>query len=280
MKWLFQKGPIEQSETFQIYLGKQKEVKMKNITIISVLLMALIMPVAPVFSEEARQIPEGINLKSGEAIFNSARFQSSVKGEKSLGALAVENSVVGKDSASFGFAEKSEEAKFFLIGSIYSEALAYLQDGDTELAAKRLDLIEKEFITLGVPASLFNYIDKTRNMIQANRYKKDALFDVLTLFQPFFEDYAKNKSEDKFILFRAGTWIMDMSLAAAAKDKNLLKQPGKINYFIKEMKRMDAPKGVLTALDEMEKIANKTDITDKDTKTVLELVKKIQTILG
>ena len=117
-------------------------------------------------------------------------------------------------------------------------------------------------------------------MIQANRYEKGALFDVLTLFQPFFEDYAKSKSGDKLILFRAGTWLMDMSLAAAGKDKNLLKQTEDINYFIKEMKRMDAPKGVLNALDDIEKVANKKDITDKDTKTVLKLVKKIQTILG
>ena len=60
----------------------------------------------------------------------------------------------------------------------------------------------------------------------------------------------------------------------------MLKQTETINYFIKEMKRMDAPKGVLEALGKIAKIAEKEDISDKDIEKVLESVKKIQTILG
>jgi hypothetical protein len=199
---------------------------------------------------------------------------------KDLGALPRERSTIGNKDTSFGFAAASDEARFFLIGSVYSEAMAYLQEGEMDLAAERLQLIEKELTALNVPGPLLDSINKTRNLIEKKRYSKEALIDIMSLFQPSFEEYAKNKSEDKLTLFRAGSWLMDMSLATAAGNRELLKQTVKLNYFIKEMKRMDAPKGVLTALDEIEKIANKTDITDKDTKKVLDLIKEIQTILG
>jgi hypothetical protein len=254
---------------------------MKNRTvIIETVAFLLVLMVSTVFSQEARIVPKDMDSKNVEVIFNSIGFQSSIKTDKGLGALAQEHSTIGNKDTSFGFAAASDEARFFLIGSVYSEALAYLQGGKLDLAAERLKLIEKEFITLNVPSPLFNYINKTRNLIERDRYSKEALIDFMSLFQPFFEEYAKNKSEDKLTLFRAGSWLMDMSLATAAGNKELLKQTVKLNYFIKEMKRMDAPKGVLTDLDEMEKIANKTDITDKDTKKVLDLVKEIQTILG
>jgi len=232
------------------------------------------------FSQEARVPPKDIGASIGESYFNSYKFQSGIKTGKSLGALAKEHSTIGEQASSFGFAAKSEEAKFFIIGALYSETIAYLKSGNLDLAAKRLESIEKEFISLRVPSSLYNFVTKARNLIQTKKYKPEVLGEFLSLFQPFYEDYAKGKGEDKLILFRAGSWLVDMSLTAAAGDKELLRQKGTLDYLTKEMKRMDAPKGVMDALDEISKISVKQEITDRDTKEVLSLVKKIQNILG
>jgi hypothetical protein len=231
------------------------------------------------FSAELPKIPQNLNAGSGET-FDSYRFQSAIRSDKSLGALAKEHSVLGEQTTSYGFAAKSEEAKFFIIGSLYSEALAYLKAGNPDMAAKRLAAIENEFINMLVPSALYNYISKTRNIIETKRYSPEAQAEFLSLFQPFYEDYAKSKGENKFTLFRAGSWLMDMSLAAAGGEKDLLRQQGKLDYFIKEMKRMDAPKGAIEALDEIATISKAKEISDKDAEKVLKLVKKIQTILG
>jgi hypothetical protein len=252
------------------------EAKNKGTFIIALL---MILSATAAFSADLPKLPQNLGTGSGEA-FDSARFQSAIRSNKSLGALAKEHSTFGEQTTSYGFAAKSEEAKFFIIGSLYSEALAYLKSGNSGEAAKRLEAIENEFINLNVPASLYNYINKTRNIIETKRYSPEAQAEFLSLFQPFYEDYAKSKSEDKLTLFRAGSWLMDMSLAAAGGDKDLIKQPGKLDYFIKEMKRMDAPKGVLDALDEISKVATKKEVTDKDAENVLKQVKKIQTVLG
>ena len=240
----------------------------------------VVFSVSTAFSQQAQIDLKDLHPKGGGVYFNSYSFQSGIKAGKSLGTLAKENSTAGEKATAYGFAAKSEEASFFIIGALYSESIAFLKSGERDPASKRLESIENEFIKLGVPKSLYNYITKTRNLLGKKEYSTEVLEEFLSLFQPFFEDYAKGKAEDKLILFRAGSWLVDMSLTAAAGDKELLRQKGTLDYFTKEMKRMDAPKGVLGSLDEITKISEKKEITDRDAKEVLEQVKKIQTILG
>jgi hypothetical protein len=271
------------------YRGRteRRRKKMKNKGILGGITMVVLVAVfmaSGAFSEEKPTIPnlKDLKVKGGDVIFDSSTFQSGIRSGKSLGTLAKEQSIVGEKATAFGFAAKSEEAKFFLIGSLYSEVLAYLRSGDSQLAADRLKAIEKNFIELNVPSSLYNYLSRTRNLLETKRYSPEVVGEFLSLFQPFFEDYARGmgKGEDNLTLFRAGSWLMDMSLAAAGGDKNILKQSGKLDYFIKEMTRMDAPKGVLDALEEIAKVAAQKEITDKDAVNVLKQVKKIQTVLS
>jgi len=255
----------------------------KHISIISIIIVTLILPftILQAGEQSAREIPDTNATQIDQMGFDSASYQSAIESSNSLSELAKAQSQVGLEDASMGFAAKSDEAKFFLIGSLYSEALAHLQSGEMKAAADRLQFIENQFVVLQTPSSLYSYISKVRTCIALEKYKKAALFDMLSLFQPFFEDYAVSLSQDKQALFRAGSWLMDMSLTAAAEDKELIKQAKpQLDYFIKEMKRMDAPKGVLKAYDDISKIAAKDEIQDKDVKKVLKQVKRIQTILG
>ena len=217
-----------------------------------------------------------------ENVHSSYAHQSAIDNysDKSLGEIAREQSPVQEDALAYGFAAKSEEAKFFLIGSLYSETLAHLSSGDAKLAVERLDAIEREFITLQVPRSLYNYVSKMRNMIAGGKYEPRLNAELLSLFQPFFEDYARGQSEDKLTLFRAGTWLMDMSLTASAGDLELLHQTRALKRFIEEMRRMDAPQGVMRALEDISDIVKQEKVSDRDVRSILRLVKRIQTILG
>jgi hypothetical protein len=247
---------------------------------VMMLSLVLVFSLSVALAQGQRIYPKDLNVGEGNEYFNSYSFQSGIRSGKSLGTLAKENPAIGEKALAFGFAAKSEESKFFIIGALYSESIAYLKSDNRDLAEKRLESIEKEFINLGAPTSLYNYITKTRSMIKNKKYSTAVLGEFLSLFQSFFEDYAKSKAADKLTLFRAGSWLVDMSLTAAGGDKQLLRQKETLNYFTKEMKRMDAPKGVLDSLDEITKITEKKEITNRDTKEVLEQVKKIQTILG
>ncbi len=250
---------------------------MKRANFIFVVLALLALPVSAISQDTL----DPNNMKASPTpFFNSDMFQSGIRSPSNLGGLAKQNSPINEKGASFGFVAKSDEARFFLIGASYSEALAYLEGGKVDLASQRLQYIEEDFINMGAPSSLYTLISKTHNLLETGQYPTAYVRMVLSLFQPFFEEYAESKSADKLILFRAGSFLSDIGLAAAADNKELLKQSTNLTYFSTEMKRMDAPKGVLEALAEMNKVSKKETLTDNDSATVLKLVKKIEQLLS
>jgi outer membrane protein assembly factor BamD (BamD/ComL family) len=203
-----------------------------------------------------------------------------LEGAPDLGALAQANSALGERASSFGFSAKSDEANVFLVGALYSEALAFLRSGDFESAADRLEALQQQFIRLGVPNSLYGYVTKLLNLVSQQRYSNEALLDMLSLFQPFFEDYANGRSEDFMILFRAGSWLVDLSLAAAAGNTTMVRQQAHLEYIVREMKRMDAPVGVGEALEQIAEVTAKEEITTRDLQSMISQIKRIQSILG
>ncbi|HSQ79231.1 MAG TPA: hypothetical protein VLN41_01425 [Candidatus Bathyarchaeia archaeon] len=216
----------------------------------------------------------------GKVAFDSNAFQSGIQATAGLAPLADGMSLFGKGGQTMGFAAKSEEAKTFLIGAFYSEALAYIRANKYDLAAARLKAMEKEFVNMGVPSALYNFISKVENTVTGHKHEPAVLLDFFALFQPFFEEYLASKGSDRLILFQAGSWLTDMGLAASARNTLLLKQPDRVAYVAGEMKRMDAPKGVQDSLAEIAAISAKKDITDRDADQVLKLVKRIQSVLG
>jgi hypothetical protein len=250
---------------------------MQRVKFILVVLALLGLPVSVISQDKF----DPYNVKTSPTpSFNSDMLQSGIRSPFNLGGLAKQNSPINEQASSFGFAAKSDEARFFLIGASYSEALAYLEGGKLDLASQRLQFIEEQFIEMGVPSSLYTLISKTHNILNTEKYSKEYVRIMLSLFQPFFEEYAQSKSEDKLILFRAGSFLSDIGLVAAAGNTELLRQSTNLTYLSTEMTRMDAPKGVLEALAEMHKISEKENLTDHDAATILKLVQKIEQLLS
>jgi hypothetical protein len=251
----------------------------KNRVLVGVFISVLALTLVLVAQEEKRVLPK-FDPAAVQPVFDSTRFQSRINGPKGMGVLANNLSLYGKEGQAMGFAAKSEEAKTFLIGSFYSESIAYVRAGKPELALDRLRAIENEFIAMGVPNSVYGFISKIENAITTKKYDPAVLLEFFSLFQPVYEDFLKSKGQDRLTLFQAGSWLMDMGLAAAAQDNSLLKQPQVLNFFIAEMKRMDAPKGVQDSLTEIATISSKKELAPRDADQVLKLIKKIQTVLG
>ena len=231
-------------------------------------------------AQEAQRVPPKLDGAAVTPVFDSGRFQSRIRGPQGVGILANDLSLFGKGDQAMGFAAKSDEAKTFLIGSFYSESLAYARGGKLDLALERLKAIEKELIAMGAPNSIYAVLSRIENFISTKKYEPAVILDFLSLFQPVYEGYLLSQGKDRLTLFQAGSWLMDMGLAAAAKDKSLLKQPQVLGYFIAEMKRMDAPKGVQDSLAEISGISSKKELAERDAEQVLKLIKRIQSVLG
>ncbi len=248
----------------------------RSLVILTVLALAL---AGALVAQDKIKLPKKLDV-AGKVSFDSNAFQSGIQATAGLAPLADGMSLYGKGGQTMGFAAKSDEAKTFLIGAFYSESLAYIRANKYPLAVERLKAMEKEFVNMGVPSALYNFISKIENTVTLHEYEPAVLLDFFALFQPFFEEYLGSKGKDRLILFQAGSWLMDMGLAASAHNTLLLKQPEKLGYIAGEMKRMDAPKGVQDSLAEISAISAKKDITDRDADQVLKLVKRIQSVLG
>jgi hypothetical protein len=213
--------------------------------------------------------------------FSAYAYQSALRPGVPIATLARDNSGFAQESSAFGFAASSKEARFLLVGASYAEALALLRGGDREGAAARVEAIEREAVNLGYPSALFNYTAKMRSVLSREPSgSKELELEFLSLFQPFFEEFASQEGQDRLTLFRVGAWLVDMGIAAAAGDTVLLRQTETLAYFGAEMKRMDAPKGVQDALAEIATISGRDEIDERQQKRVLELVKTIRSLLG
>jgi hypothetical protein len=224
-----------------------------------------------------RDLLTRLDLHDSATFFNSYLFQSSLQTDTSLGALAAAHPALEHQARSLGFAAMSE---FYVIGALYAEALAYVQSGNLEVAAKRLAAIETQLHRLHVPSALANHVGNMRRLLESGQYTVPVLEEGLALFQPLCEQVASQQGLEQLTLFRVGTWLVDMRLTAAAGDKVMLRQRHKAQYFLHEMQRLQAPPKVVEALEQLNHLMSQATLTDGDVQEVLRLVKTIQMLLG
>ena len=72
----------------------------------------------------------------------------------------------------------------------------------------------------------------------------------------------------------------NMKLAAAAGDKDALRQVTTAQHFRREMQSLHAPQGILDALEQISHIVAKSGLTDRDIAKVLTLAKQIQRLFS
>src|SRR5262245_481223 len=99
-----------------------------------------------------RVLPEAPEATEGDVYFDSSRFQARLHSETDVNSLATQQVALGDQTVAFGFAAKSVEAKFFILGSFYTEAVAQLYNGNVAEATKRLEVLERELVRLQAPS--------------------------------------------------------------------------------------------------------------------------------
>lgn len=230
-------------------------------------------------AQNARKLPGNLGVGVEKQQLSSNSFQLAIMSDKNLGRLTTETNFIDGQAISFGFGDRSPQARIFILGSLYSQALAYWNGGDADQCVDKLRLIEQEFISLRAPSSMYGYVTRIRNIVETGRYQRAVVSEFLGMFEPFLEDYANSFGEDAGVLLFAGSWLVNYRLAAAAGDRSMLHQANLIRFFKQEMERLDAPGSVVSSLEELAKIADQEKIKTEDLADVQQLVEKIQNLL-
>lgn len=207
-------------------------------------------------------------------------FQSGIHSATDLGTLVTAHAVTGEPAVAFGFTATSERARFFHLGTLYAEALAYVHSGTLDVAAQRLAAMHKELVDIQGTGVLSHYLSIMQHLLQNRQYTAEVLEKFLALFEVLYNEDARSVDAESLTLFRAGTWVENMKLAAAAGDKDALRQGTTTQYFRREMQSLHAPQGILDALEQISHIVAKPEMTDRDVIEVLTLAKQVQRLLS
>jgi len=220
-----------------------------------------------------------VGQEAGDVSFNASTFQAAIQSQTALGALVAAHSPLEDQGVTFGFAH-TPTTRSYLIGVLYVEALAALRSGTMDVAAQRLAALEQALTHEQAPASLTTYTGTLHHVVERSQATDGALDALLAPFEVLYADYAVRQRGDRLPLFRLGTWVGDMSLAAAAGDKAALRRGNVTGYFISAMQQLQAPKGVLQALGRIKQLLEQPVLTDQEVKEVLKLLKKTHSMLG
>jgi len=224
-------------------------------------------------------LPKIVPELGGSGHFNSFAFQTSLRCGANLAALADSTAFEGNTSG-YGFGADSPEASFFMIGTYYSQAMAYVLGGEMEKAAERLKVVEQEFIALSAPSSLYSYLGRIRNLAETKRYSTEVMADFLAALQPFINEFAATKGEQNKTLFTLGAWMNDLSMAAADRNASVIGQLANLKHIHQMMVQLDAPRGVIEALEVMVTAFTAESFTGRDFAALREAISRIQQILS
>ena len=206
------------------------------------------------------------------------RFQTGLSRVKELGTFVAARSVPREPPGVVGFTPQAARTAFFRMGTLYADALAALQGGAVEAAAARLDVLTRMLASVQAPRSLAQYLREMQTFVQSQRYRGEDLAMFLALFEPLYgEVFAHINVREGVLLFRAGAWMENLSLAAAAGEAAALRQEGQT---VKDMQvalaQLSAPREAIEALEQLHRLMTKQTLSDGDIKTIGTLVQTIQ----
>ena len=158
---------------------------MNRLIVVSTSLLFGGLTATAVMAEDVSDLTSRLNEKSEIwASYSSGGVQSALQRSGGLGEDFAANSAFGNDASTFGFAERSPEARMFLAGTLYAEALAFTQDGQYEAATDRLLALQDIVNKADAPAALRGYIQRTTEIIAEAVYDRRAMVEFLVLLQP------------------------------------------------------------------------------------------------
>lgn len=210
------------------------------------------------------------------------RFQVGMQRATELGTFVAAHSTLREPTAVVGFMPQGARIVYFRMGTLYAEALAALQGGAMEAAAQRLDLLMQALASVQAPRGLAQYLHEMQTLLQSRRYEEAVVARFLALFEPLYEDaYASTNTAEGLLLFRAGTWVENLYLAAAAGDRVAAQQAGQaVEKFRSALTQLQAPREVLEALERLRPLVTRQALTDREISAVRALAQEIQGMLS
>jgi anti-sigma factor RsiW len=233
-------------------------------------------------SDSHQAADTGLGDPSADGRLRTYRFQVGMARAPELAALVAAHSPQWEPTAIIGFTPQAARTAFFRMGTLYAEALAALNGDAVEAASQRLDVLVQALASVQAPRPLSEYLREQQSLLQSRRYDSAVAARFLALFEPLYEDaYGRAETAERVTLFRAGTWVENMYLAAAAGDAAAVRRGGQaVDDVRRALAQLQAPREALAVLEQLQPLVARQTLTERDLSTIRTLVQNLQAMLS
>jgi hypothetical protein len=168
----------------------------------------------------------------------------------------------------------------FRLGTGYTEALALLQSDHRARADQHVDSLVKMLPQVQAPAELVAYLQAVQALLQDPQTASGGLVTFLAAFEPLYAAvYTTANTTEGLTYFRLGTWLANLSLAAAAGDQVALRQGPVIQALWHALIQYGAAPVVLDTLARLHHLITQPILTDQEIRQIHVLVQELQRLL-
>jgi hypothetical protein len=204
------------------------------------------------------------------------QFQAQLSHTAALGALVAARPVLQIPRAVVGFTPHATRSTFVRMGILYADTVAVLQSGAIEAAEERLRLLTQAATSLQAPPALSRYLQEMQTMLQRQPPTDNTMAPLMALFEPLYAQvYATDPTAAPWVLFQAGAWVENLSLAAAAGDQKAVRQASVVQFLHDTLRPLQVPDTVLDALQQLHDRVAHQPVTAEGLRTIQTLADTI-----
>jgi hypothetical protein len=228
--------------------------------------------------QQTAQVATTEGAASGASSLSIYHFQAQLQQSGELGTLVAARSVGVAPMPMVGFTPEAVPVTTLVrLGTEYTDTLAALVSGQVKVAASHLNVLVQTLDAVQAPPVLSQYLNTMQHVLTQQTYDARTLAQFVALFEALYEAaYAQDSMVDEVILFRAGAWLENLSLAAAVGDKDVLQQTQRVKPLYGVLSRLEVPPTTRHALNQLNDLLTQPALTDQDVKVIRGLVGKIQ----
>jgi hypothetical protein len=180
-----------------------------------------------------------------------------------------------------GFTPHATRKTFVYMGILYADALAALHSGTVETAVYHLHLLMQALSSIQAPAVLPQYLREMHTLLQQRPAADKTLGQFVALFEPLYAHvYATDPTAAAWVLFQAGAWLENLSLAAAVGDQAAVRQAQAVQFWREALRPLNVPRAVLDNLGQLHGLVARQPLTAADLSAMQRLVETIKTQLS
>lgn len=174
----------------------------------------------------------------------------------------------------------------FMLGAYYAESIALYLQQDAGAGRDHLLFIMDQIKGRQDLRHSYDYLQKLAQHLNDPAFSKQQALRAFANFSQIYlkeieDNYSKDiVVEEQTVMFEFGAWVVNLNLAALAKEEDIRFENDNLKYFNIHVLPLSIPVSVVNTLDEIGRVLGKGNYNEQDYQKLFSLGMKLRTQLG